>query len=98
MWQAGERFDKVAQEYSEDKAKGEYIAVYISALPTVLCSWREPWLDGQGIDGGKALSRHHELFDRIKCVVVGHRPSWPVLVCVFSSQRCQNPCMISEMR
>jgi len=29
--QGGERFDKVAQEYSEDKAKGTYIAAQFSS-------------------------------------------------------------------
>lgn len=30
LLQAGERFDKVAQEYSEDKAKGEALAILVN--------------------------------------------------------------------
>lgn len=52
--QEGQRFDKVAQEYSEDKAKGTLKPgfTFTKCSDTFCISWRKSWVDGSRFDGG----------------------------------------------
>lgn len=58
LLQGGERFDKVAQEYSEDKAKGRISSPFsmtrinLSSPLRIRYSWRKLGLDDKRVHGG----------------------------------------------